>query len=373
MEFVKSVNENELDKWLEVNKTSFLQSSLWQRILLATGQDVERVELRCDEKIVAATLLVYKKLPFGWRYAWCPKGPVAPVITTEAESRVEGSLKFRASRDSCAFAKASAGTQSTSLRFARNESIDVYNALLNYLKSQKCIFLRCEPAEKVDLQMKQVKEINPSATLVLDIQKSAEELLAQMHPKTRYNIRVAERKRLKISYDKNFSIFWELLKKTGERDSFILHSQENYEKVMADDAAQQITILSSDGHPIAAGGFIGFGNRYYYLYGALDYNARQLMAPYLLQWSAIQQGKQMGFKYYDFFGIAPNKNHNEKIKNQKSGEEYLYDSKHPYAGITRFKLGFGGITENAPGTFDLVIDKRMYCLYKFIRRLRSLM
>ncbi len=342
MEFVKSEDNNQLDKWLIENHASYLQSSLWQRILLTTGQDVERVEARENGKIAAGALLIYKNLPFGWRYAFCPKGPT--VIPPTKYGGIQSSA--------------------TGSRIPVRDD-NVYDALTNYLKKQNCIFLRCESEVSPDgVSLKPAKEINPSATLVLDIQKDADKLLAEMHTKTRYNIRVAERKGLKVSYEKNFSIFWELLKKTGERDQFTLHPQENYEKVMADDSVQQITIFSPDGHPIASGGFIGFGDRYYYLYGALDYEERQLMAPYLLQWTAIQQGKKMGYKYYDFFGIAPG---------EMKGVEYVYDSKHLYAGITRFKLGFGGVPENAPGTFDLVIDPGKYRIYKLLHKLRKLL
>ncbi len=363
MEFVKSVDSEQLDKWLIQNNASYLQSSLWQRILLTTGQNVERVEVRENGEIVAGALLIYKKLPFGWKYAFCPKGPVVVSSSPVIPNRREGSLSV----DRIEIPRRPRG-------LARNDK--VYDALVKYLKKQNCIFLRFEPvALSKDLSIKPAKEINPSATLVLDIQKSADELLAEMHTKTRYNIRVAERKGLKVSHEKNFQIFWDLLQKTGARDNFVLHSKNNYEKVMADQDVQQITISTPEGKAIASGGFIGFGDRYYYLYGALNYEDRNLMAPYLLQWTAIQQGKKLGYKYYDFFGIAPPVSPSVRgsAEGVFVGESYQYDPKHIYAGITRFKLGFGGAPENAPGTFDLLIDPKKYRIYKLLRKLRKLL
>ena len=88
------------------------------------------------------------------------------------------------------------------------------------------------------------------------------------------------------------------------------------------------------------------------------------MAPYLLQWEAVKLAKNLEYKYYDFFGVAP------KINGQ--AEEYEYLPKHQYAGVTRFKLGFGGMPYSAAGTRDIIINNKKYKLYKLLRRLRRL-
>ena len=86
------------------------------------------------------------------------------------------------------------------------------------------------------------------------------------------------------------------------------------------------------------------------------------MAPHLLQWEAIKLAKKEGCKYYDLFGIAP------RINNE--GEKHEYDKRHMYAGVTRFKLGFGGMPVEYPGTFDIKI--RRYFLYNLLRKFRRL-
>jgi len=75
---------------------------------------------------------------------------------------------------------------------------------------------------------------------------------------------------------------------------------------------------------------------------------REAMAPYLLQWRAIELGKKFGCTYYDFYGIDEEK----------------------WPGVTRFKNGFGGRTINYPGTFDLIFDASWYNVYKMVRRVR---
>ncbi len=70
-------------------------------------------------------------------------------------------------------------------------------------------------------------------------------------------------------------------------------------------------------------------------------------------------GKNFGCQRYDFFGVAPIKDGN-------------YDQNHQYAGVTRFKLGFGGMPQQSAGTWDVVIDPAKYKLYNFLRKLRRL-
>lgn len=327
MEIKKITEKEQWNAWLlKQNDPSYLQSWVWGELMQSIGQSVERLGVEENGQILAQAQVIYKPLPLGHQYAFCPKGPVLDRMVDQKK---------------------------------------IYQTLSKYLQGRGCIFLRIEPAEyPKDIPVSDTREINPRATLVLEVVKSEDGLLAQMHPKTRYNIHLAERKGLRVSTEKDFTIFWKLLQKTGTRDGFILHPQKNYQTVMTSLEIRQITIYHPDGQAIAAGGFVGFGDTYTYLYGALDYDYRQLMAPYLLQWSAIKQAKELGYKYYDFFGVAPRVN----IEG-----EYLYDEKHPYAGITKFKLGFNAKPRSAPGTLDLIIDGKKYKLYKLLRRLRKML
>jgi len=73
------------------------------------------------------------------------------------------------------------------------------------------------------------------------------------------------------------------------------------------------------------------------------------MAPYLLQWTVIKEAKKNNnYRYYDFYGIDEKK----------------------WPGVTRFKIGFGGFSVKYPGTYDLILRKRIYSLYNFLRRLK---
>ena len=182
-----------------------------------------------------------------------------------------------------------------------------------------------------------------------------------MHHKTRYNIRLAQKKGLVVKKERNFDVFFDLMKQTAKRDGFRLHSKKHYQAIFASDIVRQITIYN-DNTAIAVGVFVAFGDTFTYLYGASNHECRALMAPYLIQWEGIQMAKSAGCKFYDFFGIAPGE--------RNLAGEYEYDKGHQYAGVTRFKLGFGGEVSVAPGTIDLVTNLPKYRLYQAVRWLR---
>ncbi|MEI7452083.1 MAG: peptidoglycan bridge formation glycyltransferase FemA/FemB family protein [Candidatus Falkowbacteria bacterium] len=195
-------------------------------------------------------------------------------------------------------------------------------------------------------------DVQPSQTIILDLVKSEAELLAAMHPKTRYNIRLAEKKGVKIFTDNNrVDEFLCLLKITTERDTFRGHDDDYYRTMLNfDPNFIKLFLAEYDGRIIAAGIFCFYGNGVTYMHGASDNNDRSVMAPYLLQWHLIAEAKKYGYKYYDFYGIS-------EIK---------------WPGVTRFKKGFGGEVVNYPGTFDYILSPFWYKIYNILRRARRL-
>ena len=99
---------------------------------------------------------------------------------------------------------------------------------------------------------------------------------------------------------------------------------------------------------IAANLVAFFGDWCAYLYGASDYDERDKMATYLLQWETIKMAKREGKKYYDFWGVDEKK----------------------WPGVTRFKTGFAPnekITEYV-GAYDSSYGFLWYNLYKIIKK-----
>jgi lipid II:glycine glycyltransferase (peptidoglycan interpeptide bridge formation enzyme) len=304
--------------------------------LLHEGKRVERLGIFDKDEMVAIVQLYYSNLPFGWHYAFAPKGPIV-------------SIRYQVS------------------------SIKIYETLKEYLKSKNCIFLRIEPfsiPEQSSLHFKKSINLHMPTTLLLDLQKSTDQLLSEMHQKTRYNIRLAQKKGLVVSEKKDSETFWRLSQETSARDKFRLHPKEHYEAMLNSSSIYQLS-LQLEGNTIVSGIFVGFGDTFSYLHGASAYAHRSLMAPYLLQWSAIEQAKQLGFKWYDFYGLAPEERSNERWQTELvSPENYHFDPQSEDAGFTRFKLGFGGIVEAMPGTWDLIIDQKKYQRYQLFRKIR---
>jgi len=195
-------------------------------------------------------------------------------------------------------------------------------------------------------------DVQPAQTLVLDLQSDLEQLLSRMHPKTRYNIRLAEKKKVTVRIDNSrIEEFISLLQITTDRDQFRGHN-DNYYRALAEFDSQFVKLFLAEyqGKIIAAGLFAFYGNGVTYLHGASSNTNRQVMAPYLLQWEVIKAAKESGHRYYDFYGISSQK----------------------WPGVTRFKVGFGGEVVNYPGTFDYIVRPGVYKLYKLLRALRRL-
>ena len=115
----------------------------------------------------------------------------------------------------------------------------------------------------------------------------------------------------------------------------------------------ELLLAKHEGKVIAGGIFIYLDEWGIYYYGASDHDYRNLMAPYLVQWSAIQEAKKRGCKYYDFLGISPENSVN-----------------HAWAGVTQFKKKFGGKVANYPKAKELVLRPLWYWLYKVYKKIR---
>ena len=116
----------------------------------------------------------------------------------------------------------------------KKENRKVINEIKNKAKQEKIGWIRFEPQKKEDLKwinqklVKSKKNHQPAETLILDLKQDSKEILAQMKQKTRYNIRLAEKKGVKIRISNNpqdLDIFWDLIQETAERDGVIFHER----------------------------------------------------------------------------------------------------------------------------------------------------
>jgi lipid II:glycine glycyltransferase (peptidoglycan interpeptide bridge formation enzyme) len=168
----------------------------------------------------------------------------------------------------------------------------------------------------------------PTCTLVIDLSQPLEKILEQMKQKGRYNIKLAEKKGVKIKESKNVGDFYKILNETTKRDKFLGHKKEFYQAmidILSEKDMATLYMAEYEGEKIAGILVTYYNGTATYYYGASSNRCRNVMAPYLLQWHAIQEAKNKGMKYYDFLGISP-----PDAKN------------HPWKGVTAFKMKFGG-------------------------------
>jgi len=393
--FVKSTIDAE--KWnhfvLEQDG-SFLQSWEWGEFQENLGRRVWRLTDNSSlfsgkdfgETRWVAQFIEYK-LPMGKKYWYCPRGPL---FKSEIKHHNSQAQILKQIKDFVAVAK---------------ETIE----------KERAMFFRIGPEILIEqsnnwplnqLGFKRLPyDIEPSQTLILDIAKSEEELLAQMHEKTRYNIKLAERKGVKIKiidvadpdFDKNLAEFYRLMGVTAKRQGIRIFPKEYYKKQLTINhnlspkiaetssgifVQPSLNLKEKKNYPqsfskqendsfaflgnkkeglknflflayyqnkaIAANLAVFFGQTATYLHGGSDNDYRALMAPHLLQWAQIREAKKQGCSKYDFWG---------------------YDEK-KWPGISRFKKGFGGQQINYLGLWDYPLDKKWYLIYRAAQKIR---
>jgi len=195
---------------------------------------------------------------------------------------------------------------------------------------------------------------------IVDLTKTEDELLYQMHSKTRYNVKVANRYGVKVeenSTDAGFEKYLELLFDTTVRQGFYLHNQKYHRDLWAllkPTGIPHIFFVSHQGEILGAFMLFIYKDQLFYPYGAsLDIH-REVMAPTLLMWESIKFGKSMGLKKFDMWGsLGPD---------AKEGDQGF--------GFHRFKQGFGGQLVQFIGTYDLVINLPLYSIYNLVDKCR---
>ncbi|MDO8507053.1 MAG: peptidoglycan bridge formation glycyltransferase FemA/FemB family protein [bacterium] len=240
-------------------------------------------------------------------------------------------------------------------------------------KEENAVFYRIEPyqVDQTDIYKfgfrKMAKhaplssQFSPENTRVLDISRPEEKILAEMKPKWRYNINLANRKGIKVREgrdSKDIKIFYELTKEMEKRGGYQGHEYDYYQKMyeaLAKEDILKVFIAEYNGEPLAAILVSYFGQVATYLHGASGNEHRELMPTYALQWVAICEAKKRNCRIYDFWGIAP-----EGAKN------------HSWAGVTRFKKGFGGEEISFGGAYDIAFDRKYYNLLSTVNRFRKL-
>ena len=201
------------------------------------------------------------------------------------------------------------------------------------------------------------------ATWRLDIASSEEELLTGMRKTTRYLIRQAIKNQdivvEKSEGLKDFETYRSLNKEIAERQKFVPFSTEYMKKefeVFSRDK-EALWLFGKYKEDVAAGALVIFwqGIGFYHQAASLGKFAK-FSVPYLVQWEAIKEAKKRGCQLYDFWGYVDPK----------------LEPRHPWAGPTLFKMGFGGKAHEYVKTQDFPLSKKYWLTFIFekIRKIK---
>ncbi len=243
-----------------------------------------------------------------------------------------------------------------------------WEALLKYLRQmaqrEVAWFIRVNPMiedslthrgllKQFGFQPAPIHAMDAEVCWVLDLDKSEAELLANMRKTTRYLIRQAEKMDLIIKESSNIKPFMQLYDETTKRQRFVGHRGIEEEYAIFSRQKQVILLtVEHQGEVLSGALILLFGTQAIYHHGASL--TSKIPASYLLQWRAIIEAKKRGLKLYNFWGIAPD----------ASG-------KHPWAGITLFKRGFGGKELRFLHAHDLALSP-FYALSYTIEKMRKI-
>jgi lipid II:glycine glycyltransferase (peptidoglycan interpeptide bridge formation enzyme) len=207
-------------------------------------------------------------------------------------------------------------------------------------------------------------DVQPVDTLIVDIDQPDEAILDRMKPKTRYNIRLAQRHGVRVvpvsprRLDEWYAMYRETMRRHGKS----VHGYHHFARIF--EAADQtvaatirpgaprrrhnlrLLMAERNGRPVAGMVLAVSGSYAIYLYGASGATDRRAMPSYLLQWKAIQTARRLGATKYDLFGIPPD---------SREG--------HPMHGLLRFKSGFGGDHVTRRGCWDYPFQPERYNVF----------
>jgi lipid II:glycine glycyltransferase (peptidoglycan interpeptide bridge formation enzyme) len=210
-----------------------------------------------------------------------------------------------------------------------------------------------------------LQTIQPPRTIVLDLSAGEGNLLQRMKQKTRYNIRLAEKKGVSVAASTDLDTFYNLIKLTGQRDSFAVHSLAYYQtayELFYSSGRCELFIARYQGQPLAALMVFIHQKRAWYFYGASSDQYRELMPNYLAQWQAIRWAMEKGCDEYDLWGVP-----DAEPEVLEAGFQHRSDG---LWGVYRFKRGFGGVLKRSAGPWDRVYQPVAYNLYRAWMRIR---
>lgn len=327
------ISKEQINQFIALNNPRAInQTGYWLDIEKLSNHHAYIIYTTDNSQITASALLIKHPLPAGKNYLYAPYGPV--LNKNLSPSKIPKAIN------------------------------DLMHEIKKFIDMSQTIFIRFEPFHQdchliyqnlLKIGFKPTGQFTqPKDTLILNLLQSEDDIFKNMKQKTRYNIRLAEKKNIRITRSNNpdeIETFYKLLLKTCDRDQFRPHPKEHYQNIINILGPKNIAYIY---HAVYQDKIIAsmivtfFGHIATYLHGASSNKYRNLMPTYAIQWQAIKDAIKHECRFYDFGGIAP----------PNSPEN------HPWQGITRFKSGFGGIPITTIGHMEKTTNLTWHSIYK---------
>lgn len=309
------------------------QTSLWAQLKAQLGWEVARVIAIREGHIVAGAQMLIRPLALVGAVGYVPKGPVC----AEEDPELAGLILHELHRVA----------RTCHVHYLAVQPPNNGHALVSRLLGWG------SPPSAIPVGQ-------PTATLLLDLAKDLDGILADMHASTRYNIRLGLRRGVVVRQgrERDLPTFWRLLEATGRRQGFA-PEHETYlsqmYRLLAPRGWLRLFIAEYQGEAVSAALLIAFGDTVFYKRGAWSGRHGKHHPNEVLQWELIQWAKAQGYRTYDFEGIEP-----ACARAVLRGETIPESLSRT---VTSFKLGFGGRVALFPGVYDYVYNPLLRWVY----------
>jgi lipid II:glycine glycyltransferase (peptidoglycan interpeptide bridge formation enzyme) len=306
-----------------------LQSWEWGEFKSRHGWQPERcLWLENDRPHAAASVLTRQLGRWPAAISYVPKGPALDYVDSTLLDQVLSHLEATARRERVLFTKIDPDVQADS---AEGRAVVETLRRRGWRPSREQIQFR--------------------NTILLDLTRNPDKILAAMKSKWRYNIRLAGRKGVTVRQGDltDMPLLYQMYAETAARDQFVLRPEEYYRDAWGsfiEAGLAQPLIAEAESEAVAMVIIFRFAERAWYMYGASRDAHREKMPNHLLQWEAMLWARGQGCTVYDMWG-APD----------------ALDESDPMWGVYRFKQGFGGEFVEHIGAWDFPASRLGYWLY----------
>ena len=407
MEFVELTEKEFLKYSLSCPITSFFQQPLWAEVKKDNGWNHFFVGLKDNKKVVAATLLLSKKIKFFKNMFYAPRGFLLDYNNLDILEEFVNKLKDFLKEHDALFLKINPYVDYQEHTVDGDVVDNTQNDLLmNKLKELGFVHngFYIDQDKKTDLEPRWISVLDLS-----DID-SIDDAYKNMRSSTKWRINNSRKNSLEIieATESNLFEFKNLMKHTAERREFVdrpLSYYQNMFKVLKKDNLVKVLLVKinfkelldnskinlednlkkqeelkdnarkekqmkelllekerldkkietleqtiaeyGDSKIIAGGWYMLYGREVNYLFGASYKQFMKYNSQYLLQYEMIDYAIKNGYKAFNFYGIDGN-----------------FDESSKGYGLFDFKRGFNACVHELVGEFDLIIDKNRYKFYK---------